>query len=176
MAPEQPPRKQLARIPTRQYSEGSPLICAWDDTKECLAHLNELSRHPSDMVLTLGDGHAILTPVHNLVGFHPAIGPSKSHIATRPNGANGISMKKWQNACLALASCDGPTSAYCGTIRSGDSRSVTDESDRKLSSVDDAASSVTSEAGGKRKSMAESAYMLKERYKTQTCPTTTSFI
>ncbi|KAJ6185362.1 hypothetical protein N7519_006663 [Penicillium mononematosum] len=127
----------------------------WDDLSTQLRERRDtkkpvLVQHPNDMVLTLGDRHAILTPVHNFVGFHLAIGPSKSPLATHPTGANGISMKKWQ---LRLP-------AYCGKVRSGDSESATDESDRKLSSVDHASPSVTPKAGDKRKSMVESAPML----------------
>ncbi|KAJ6131812.1 hypothetical protein N7471_007027 [Penicillium samsonianum] len=157
----------------------------WDDlSTEPWAHRDikkpSLVEHPSDMVLTVGNGRAMLTPLHNFVGFHPAIGPFKSRKATRPTGPDGIRAKAWQVRLKSrytkssdvhpervslvksshLASCDGPTPAYCETTESGDDESVADESDTGINSVNDPAPSNTPKARGKRKATTESAPVL----------------
>lgn len=157
----------------------------WDDLfTEPWAHRDikkpSLVEHPSDIVLTVGNGRAMLTPLHNFVGFHPAIGPSKSRIATRPTGPDDIKAKARKVRLKSrytkpsdvspervslvksshLASCDGPTPAYCETTESGDDESVADESDTGINSVNGPAPSTTPKARGKRKATTESAPVL----------------
>ncbi|CAI7600959.1 unnamed protein product [Penicillium glandicola] len=87
---------------------------------------------PGDMVLTVDNGNAMLTPVqfHRLPSCHRSFQVTHNRSANRPQ--RRLSFVK----SIPLASCDGPTLTYCETTWSGDGDNVFDERNTELSSLD----------------------------------------
>ncbi|KAJ5165617.1 uncharacterized protein N7500_007447 [Penicillium coprophilum] len=93
-----------------------------------------LVEHSTKILLTIGNGHAILTPIHGFIGLHLNCRPLIKSIS--------------------LASCDELTPTYCETIQPGGDGNVTCESKTELGSLDGPTSS-TPKAKRKRESKIE---------------------